>query len=449
MSRAAKVKEQAQAEGPQVDEVAADNLAGPSVSAGEALAAQESVAAVEELEREDVEMAADDHADPGLTPPSPEHEEVPLLDAGVISLGELDDEQEFPDEDDEDEDDDEDNEYGEGFNEPSDSDPDEGEYDDEDHYPEDHLDGYGGGDHFMDEQEEEEEMAAYEAALAEALAARAARADGAADGEFDNAARLGALLGIPAPAQTFDEDGHPVPRQDAATSAGANSDAATAAREAARREAILDATNAAMEAAEASGFMGGGGGAGFRALQSMMSGMSSRLRGILTSLRDQTGGASKKLVALQDLAELLSVSTEDTLAGYFQVEAFATELITILKGAAAKTGTGEGDEDDDDPSDDEDEGGHDDGGMTRSEMLAFGIDPATQGSGGGGSGAASEEKNVQMMLLACRCLANLMEALPGSSHAVVYCGAVPVLCAKLMEIQYIDLAEQTMIVSRP
>ena len=52
-----------------------------------------------------------------------------------------------------------------------------------------------------------------------------------------------------------------------------------------------------------------------------------------------------------------------------------------------------------------------------------------------------------MMLLACRCLANLLEALPNSVNAIVYAGAVPVLCAKLLEIQYIDLAEQTLSVS--
>jgi E3 ubiquitin-protein ligase TRIP12 len=40
-------------------------------------------------------------------------------------------------------------------------------------------------------------------------------------------------------------------------------------------------------------------------------------------------------------------------------------------------------------------------------------------------------------------LANLMEAMPGSAHTLVYHGAVPVLCSKLMQITFIDLAEQT------
>lgn len=51
------------------------------------------------------------------------------------------------------------------------------------------------------------------------------------------------------------------------------------------------------------------------------------------------------------------------------------------------------------------------------------------------------------MLLACRCLANLMEALPASTANVVYGGAVPILCQKLLEIHFIDLAEQALSVS--
>lgn len=37
-----------------------------------------------------------------------------------------------------------------------------------------------------------------------------------------------------------------------------------------------------------------------------------------------------------------------------------------------------------------------------------------------------------------------MEALPGVAPTVVYHGAIPVLCSKLIEISYIDLAEQTL-----
>jgi len=53
------------------------------------------------------------------------------------------------------------------------------------------------------------------------------------------------------------------------------------------------------------------------------------------------------------------------------------------------------------------------------------------------------EENLEEQLLACRCLANLIEAMPGSAYTLVHNGAVPVLCSKLLAIQFIDLAEQT------
>ncbi|KAF2091587.1 hypothetical protein K490DRAFT_31708 [Saccharata proteae CBS 121410] len=126
-----------------------------------------------------------------------------------------------------------------------------------------------------------------------------------------------------------------------------------------------------------------------RALSGMMSGTSSRLRGILDRLR-QKDDISVQLIALQDLSELLLVSTEDNLAGHFMPDQYVKELVALMQ-----------------PSD-------------------FG------------------EPNEEIMLLACRCLANLMEALPAATANVVYGNAVPVLCQKLIEIQYIDLAEQAL-----
>jgi E3 ubiquitin-protein ligase TRIP12 len=95
------------------------------------------------------------------------------------------------------------------------------------------------------------------------------------------------------------------------------------------------------------------------------------------------------------LSEILLVSTEDNLSGHFSPDAFVKELVVLMQ-----------------PSD-------------------FG------------------EENPEMMLLACRCLANLMEALPASTANVVYGGAVPILCQKLLEIHFIDLAEQALSVSNP
>ncbi|KFX97648.1 hypothetical protein V495_08639 [Pseudogymnoascus sp. VKM F-4514 (FW-929)] len=126
-----------------------------------------------------------------------------------------------------------------------------------------------------------------------------------------------------------------------------------------------------------------------RALSGMMSGVSSRLREILSNLK-QKEDPSMQLIALQELSEILLVSTEDNLSGHFSPDAFVKELVTLMQ-----------------PSD-------------------FG------------------EENPEMMLLACRCIANLMEALPASTANVVYGGAVPILCQKLLEIHYIDLAEQAL-----
>ncbi|KAI3483138.1 hypothetical protein L1887_53918 [Cichorium endivia] len=58
--------------------------------------------------------------------------------------------------------------------------------------------------------------------------------------------------------------------------------------------------------------------------------------------------------------------------------------------------------------------------------------------------AADMEDSGEKMLLACRCLANLIEAMPYAAHGVVSHGAIPVLTSKLMEITFIDLAEQVL-----
>lgn len=130
-----------------------------------------------------------------------------------------------------------------------------------------------------------------------------------------------------------------------------------------------------------------------RALSGMVSGVSARLREILNNLR-QKDDPSVQLIALQELSEILLVSTEDNLSGHFSPDQFVKELVTLMQ-----------------PSE-------------------FG------------------EENPEMMLLACRCIANLMEALPPSTANVVYGGAVPILCQKLLEIHFIDLAEQALSVSR-
>jgi E3 ubiquitin-protein ligase TRIP12 len=127
--------------------------------------------------------------------------------------------------------------------------------------------------------------------------------------------------------------------------------------------------------------------AALRHLTGMMSGTTQRLRGILEQLRSMD--MTMQLVALQELSEVLLISTEDNLAGHFAPDAYVKELVKL---------------------------------MQPNEFTG--------------------EENPEVMLLACRCLANLMEALPQATANIVYGGAVPVLCSKLLEIGFIDLAEQ-------
>ena len=120
-----------------------------------------------------------------------------------------------------------------------------------------------------------------------------------------------------------------------------------------------------------------------------------RCRSILSQLRCASD-LSVQMIALQDLAELLSVSTEDSLAGHFQPDLFVTELVKILRGDS------------------------------------------------GPDGFSTMTDSSEMMLLACRCLSNMIEALPSAVGIIVYNGVVPILVSKLLEIQYIDLAEQAL-----
>ncbi|KAG9256818.1 uncharacterized protein F5Z01DRAFT_672051 [Emericellopsis atlantica] len=135
-------------------------------------------------------------------------------------------------------------------------------------------------------------------------------------------------------------------------------------------------------------FFGGPGAAGLsgtlRALTGMMSGFTSRLRDLLNNLRQDD--LSVQMIALQELSEILLVSNEDNLSGHFSPDQFVKELVPLM----------------------------------------------------------NKEESPEVMLLSCRCLANLMEALPASVANVVYGGAVPVLCSKLLEISFIDLAEQSL-----
>jgi E3 ubiquitin-protein ligase TRIP12 len=163
-------------------------------------------------------------------------------------------------------------------------------------------------------------------------------------------------------------------------------------------------------------------------LGSYMVSLNGRLKTMLNNIKP-TADPTTRLVTLQELSELLSISTEDTLAGSFPINSFVRVLIQILGGSGRPTG------DDEDGEDDE-------GGEEQDEDAALAAAIALSG----GTQYAGDE-NLEAQVLAARCLANLMEALPGIANTVSYHGAIPVLCSKLTEISYIDLAEQVLSVS--
>jgi len=94
---------------------------------------------------------------------------------------------------------------------------------------------------------------------------------------------------------------------------------------------------------------------------------------------------NKQMESLAELCHLLSIATEETIAG-FPYDSFAPALINLL----------------------------------------------------------NMDYNPEMMILAGRALSNMIEALPSSVSSVINHGAVPMLCSKLLSIEYIDLAEQSL-----
>lgn len=56
----------------------------------------------------------------------------------------------------------------------------------------------------------------------------------------------------------------------------------------------------------------------------------------------------------------------------------------------------------------------------------------------------SAEHNPDVMLLAARAITFLADVMPATASSIVRHGAVQVLCARLLSIDYIDLAEQSL-----
>lgn len=109
---------------------------------------------------------------------------------------------------------------------------------------------------------------------------------------------------------------------------------------------------------------------------------SGRLKKILSGLRAD-GEEGKQVEALTQLCEMLSIGTEDSLST-FSVDSFAPVLVGLL----------------------------------------------------------NHESNPDIMLLAARALTHLCDVLPSSCAAVVHYGAVTCFVARLLTIEYMDLAEQ-------
>ncbi|XXG75022.1 hypothetical protein AAC387_Pa07g3615 [Persea americana] len=109
-----------------------------------------------------------------------------------------------------------------------------------------------------------------------------------------------------------------------------------------------------------------------------------RLKKILSGLRAD-GEEGRQVEALTQLCDMLSIGTEDSLST-FSVDSFVPVLVGLL----------------------------------------------------------NHESNADIMLLAARALTHLCDVLPSSCSAVVHYGAVSCFCARLLTIEYMDLAEQSL-----
>jgi E3 ubiquitin-protein ligase TRIP12 len=169
-------------------------------------------------------------------------------------------------------------------------------------------------------------------------------------------------------------------------------------------------------------------GSDFRSFNRRISSMSSRFSRLKKQLHSPK--SSVRLAALRECSETLLVGTEDTLGGAFSTHSFAAEFIAILKGQPNIDENG--------PSEITPPGSEELG--EDAELAAV----LAMSAGDNIPGGIATEDDMECQLLACRCLAHLMEALPGSGHTIVHLGGVRALCDKLQEISYIELAEQTL-----
>ncbi|KAJ3220520.1 Ubiquitin fusion degradation protein 4 [Clydaea vesicula] len=137
-----------------------------------------------------------------------------------------------------------------------------------------------------------------------------------------------------------------------------------------------------------------------------------KLKEIQQSLKSEES-SHEKMIALQELNDILSMATEDMFIGSrangFNLDDIIKSTLSILKGD--------------------------------SDTMDFPLEFQFEDDDGFGQlGSLTQE----LMLLSCRCLSNLIEALPSSISQIVHQKGVKILVQKLMNIQYIDLAEQVL-----
>uniref|UniRef100_A0A7S4P489 HECT-type E3 ubiquitin transferase n=1 Tax=Guillardia theta TaxID=55529 RepID=A0A7S4P489_GUITH len=110
-----------------------------------------------------------------------------------------------------------------------------------------------------------------------------------------------------------------------------------------------------------------------------------RMKELLSYLKDH-GNDVKQMEALTEICEVLSMGQEDILIG-FNVDSFLPVLVELL----------------------------------------------------------NAEHNPEIMLLSCRAITHMLEVLPKSAAKVVTSGAVPIFCQRLLNIEFIDVAEQSLL----
>lgn len=159
--------------------------------------------------------------------------------------------------------------------------------------------------------------------------------------------------------------------------------------------------------------------------------VSARVRSLLEAIQDMTD-ETQQMIALTELCEMLSMGTEETLQGMYllccclcrhfvwnslSLYCLILSLLVICLSAIRKIA---------------EYSGQSCIGFPSEQVVPVLVN------------LMNTEYNPDLMLVATRTLTHMMEALPATCSMAVAYQAVPSLCAKLLTIEYIDLAEQSL-----